>query len=372
MTKKLHDSMSRPLVEDNGAGGHEPYVRLDDGGIPAIGTTTDAPFVGTEDGTARTVVSILKGIKNSIYVSLLAILGATTGAAVVTDDNGTIQQYLRGLVKLIVAKITVSINQTTLGSTNAVYSAPAPQTPTSYRTAVVAADVMAVPGTVTCTKLTGVGSLTAGVYNIKVVAINAFGRTTATAGNVAVTTETTNLGVRAAFAQVTGATHYDIYCSTDSDPKFTGRITEAQRASGIIISTHNVTSAGGAAGAVDIYPVGTGLQAATTAAQNAAYVIPASPVNCAGYSFVDFDLTYSRTGDDAAPSLTVAPAFYNSRLAAYKIGQPIQIQFGGVATALGSMCQRIRVECRGNSAVALIVQNIAGTGMSVDMDAVLS
>jgi len=37
-----------------------------------------------------------------------AAIGATTGAAVVTDTNGTIQQYLRGLVKLIAAKITVN------------------------------------------------------------------------------------------------------------------------------------------------------------------------------------------------------------------------------------------------------------------------
>lgn len=36
-----------------------------------------------------------------------ATLGAVDGAAVVADANGTIQQYLRGLVKLVVAKITV-------------------------------------------------------------------------------------------------------------------------------------------------------------------------------------------------------------------------------------------------------------------------
>jgi hypothetical protein len=58
--------------------------------------------------------------------------GIKTGAAVVTDADGTIQQYLRGLVKLIVAKITVQldtgsnvvgkvgIDQTTPGTTNKV------------------------------------------------------------------------------------------------------------------------------------------------------------------------------------------------------------------------------------------------------------
>jgi hypothetical protein len=38
-----------------------------------------------------------------------AAIGATNGAAVITDANGTIQQYLRGLVKLIAAKIGVTV-----------------------------------------------------------------------------------------------------------------------------------------------------------------------------------------------------------------------------------------------------------------------
>lgn len=32
----------------------------------------------------------------------VSVLGATTGAAVITDSNGTIQQYLRGLIKLLI------------------------------------------------------------------------------------------------------------------------------------------------------------------------------------------------------------------------------------------------------------------------------
>ncbi len=37
----------------------------------------------------------------------VATLGATTGAAVITDANGTIQQYLRGIVKLLITSGTV-------------------------------------------------------------------------------------------------------------------------------------------------------------------------------------------------------------------------------------------------------------------------
>jgi hypothetical protein len=42
-----------------------------------------------------------------------AVQGATTGAAVVTDANGTIQQYLRGLVKLFITagSALVSVSQ---------------------------------------------------------------------------------------------------------------------------------------------------------------------------------------------------------------------------------------------------------------------
>lgn len=244
-------------------------------------------------------------------------------------------------------------------------------TPAAYRSAITAADVISVPGTVTCTKQAG-GGVTAGIHNIKVVAVNAHGRTAAKTGDVAVTTETTNLTVRAAFAAVTGATHYDIYVSTDADPKWVGRITEAQRGTGIKITAVGVTGAGGTAGAVDVEAVGTGLQAATTAAVNTAYNIPASPVDCTGYQYVDFDLTFSRTGDAVASALTVIPFFYNSRTATYQAGTISTISFGGTAAAYSGNKQRLRVDCRGNDAIALIVAAITGTGASLDIDSVLS
>lgn len=61
-----------------------------------------------------------------------AVAGVTSGAAVITDVNGTLQQYLRGIVKLIATNITVviaagsaligkvGIDQTTPGTTNLV------------------------------------------------------------------------------------------------------------------------------------------------------------------------------------------------------------------------------------------------------------
>jgi hypothetical protein len=82
-----------------------------DGANVVEGTKADVPVDVVEDITARTGISLWKGIKNYLK-SILAILGATNGAAVITDADGTVQQYLRGLVKLIVAKITVILDAT--------------------------------------------------------------------------------------------------------------------------------------------------------------------------------------------------------------------------------------------------------------------
>jgi hypothetical protein len=53
-----------------------------------------------------------------------AVQGATTGAAVVTDANGTIQQYLRGLVKLLITagSALVSVSQRQLAGVPSSFS----------------------------------------------------------------------------------------------------------------------------------------------------------------------------------------------------------------------------------------------------------
>lgn len=243
-------------------------------------------------------------------------------------------------------------------------------TPILHRSAVVAADVMAAPGTVTCTKQAG-GSCNAGEHYVKVVAINGYGRTTATAGNTTVTTETTNLTVRAAFAAVAGATHYDIYCSTASNPLWVGRITAAQRTSGIVIDAVGSTAAGGTAGAVDIAEVGTGLAADTTAAVNTAYV-PPTPVDCSGYSNIHFDIELTRTGDAVAPALVVVPYYYNAVAAVSFAGSPSTLTFGGATNVYTARRQRLTVACYGAAGCGLLVQSIAGTGASVNVYASLS
>lgn len=237
-------------------------------------------------------------------------------------------------------------------------------TPAAYRTAVTAADVLAAMGTVTCTKIAGAG-LTAGAYITNVVALNAHGRGIAKVGSATITTETTNLRINAAFAAVPGATHYDIYCTTVA-ALWSGRITEAQRAAGVLLST---LGAGSAVDSVDIDVIGTGL-AGSLAAQNTAYIVPAEVVNCAGYQYIDWHVACSRTGDAVAPALTVAPFLYDG--ASYSQGTAYAHTFGGASGILGSMRFVLRTEVRGYTQAALVVQSIAGTGMACTIRTVLS
>lgn len=250
-----------------------------------------------------------------------------------------------------------------------ILSGATPGTPTAHRAAVTAADVLAAPGVVTCTKLTGVGSATAGTYTVFVVAGNTYGRTTATQGNTTVTTETTNLGVRAAFAQVAGATFYDLYMSTaGAGALFVGRVTETQRASGIIINAVNGTTAGGTANAVDIYVVGTGLAVnGGQLAQNTAFAPESlTGIDPSGAQNLDINVTFSRTGDIAAGALVLIP-FYAMSSSHYAAGEPIPVNFGGVATAYEALRQTFRLPCRGRTTV-IVVASISGTSAAVDIE----
>ncbi|MFA5379095.1 MAG: hypothetical protein WC455_25290 [Dehalococcoidia bacterium] len=240
-----------------------------------------------------------------------------------------------------------------------------PTTPVLYRSNITAADVIAAMGTVTCTKIAGAG-LTGGAYITNVVAGNAYGRGVAKVGSATITTETTNLRINAAFAAVPNATFYDIYCTTTT-ALWSGRITEAQRAAGVLLSTKG---AGSAVNSVDIDVIGSGL-AGSLAVQNTAYVMPAETVDCTGYQYVDFDCFCTHTGDAVAPSITVCPFYYDVTALKWVAGQAYTPSFGGASGAYGSMAFSVRGECRGRL-TALVVQAIAGTGMSLTAYSVLS
>ena len=110
-----------------------------------------------------------------------------------------------------------------------------PTTPVLYRSNVATADTLAAMGTVTCTKIAGAG-LTGGAYITNVVAGNAYGRGIAKVGSATITTESTNLRINAAWAPVAGYDWYDLYCTTVA-ALWSGRVTAAQHAAGVLLST---------------------------------------------------------------------------------------------------------------------------------------
>ncbi len=71
--------------------------------VPVSATDLDIrPLVNTDVVTAE-----LSATDNAVLDAIAAVEGTTSGAAVVTDSNGTIQQYLRGLVKLLITGGTI-------------------------------------------------------------------------------------------------------------------------------------------------------------------------------------------------------------------------------------------------------------------------
>jgi len=102
------------------------------GGIASGAVATGALAAGSIAAGAKVAAAEIDGHSQT--------LGITTGAAVVTDAAGTVQQYLRGLVKLLVDKITVAIDQTTPGTTNKVVADVPTATPTTYNVTCTVAD----------------------------------------------------------------------------------------------------------------------------------------------------------------------------------------------------------------------------------------
>ena len=136
----------------------------DDPAVAVLGAKTDAKSAAT-DATSISAMSVWKQISASIQQMVfgagtaaaaqrttlasddpaVAALGATSGVAVVTDTAGTIQQYMRGLIKQWTAGTLVigaganligkfAIDQTTPGTTNGVQVNALPQA--TFRVAV--------------------------------------------------------------------------------------------------------------------------------------------------------------------------------------------------------------------------------------------
>lgn len=111
------------LIHSYGSGsGDALALRLKDNGDGTYSLGTTATLAGdveigavelkdaTDNTRAKVAATGAVAEGNNAVAVQAPVLGATTGAAIVTDANGTIQQYLRGLVKLLAAKITVILD----------------------------------------------------------------------------------------------------------------------------------------------------------------------------------------------------------------------------------------------------------------------
>lgn len=231
--------------------------------------------------------------------------------------------------------------------------------PQAHRKSVSAADLLGAVA-LGATSLVNGGSLTlSATYNNKVVGGNGLGRTTPTAGTAQTLAATGTIQtLRIPITQLSGAEYYDIYVSTDADPKWVGRITETQRAAGVVITAVGTTTSGGVAGSVDVQVPGTGLAAGASATVNTAFKVPAVTVDAQQYTYIDFDLELAQTGDVAVPSLKVRPVVKNAADEGYYALAETTLTFGPLR-------QRLRVDVRGAAAVALLVTEITGGVLNV-------
>ncbi len=148
--------------------------------------------------------------------------GAEALAQIVALAGGAVAQGAAGTqawpVGDAVAESTLAGILAALARQNLVYSAPDPQPPLAYRVAVSAPDCLPPPALGAGSAVSGGGLAPNTTYQIKVVAANAYGRTTPTQGT-AITTGASTLTARQPIAAVAGATAYDIYLSADADPE---------------------------------------------------------------------------------------------------------------------------------------------------------
>ncbi len=98
------------LFKDNGDGTYSPVVAA----TLQTNPTIDIGEVRIEDpsGTVANVKAATAIAEQDNVLGVQApVLGVTTGAAVVTNAPGTVQQFLRGLVTLIAAGLPASLGQ---------------------------------------------------------------------------------------------------------------------------------------------------------------------------------------------------------------------------------------------------------------------
>lgn len=243
-----------------------------------------------------------------------------------------------------------------------------------HRSAVAAADVLALPGTLTLSAITEAGSNLTNVATT--VAVSAFNRWGPTGpGTIPGTiTPVANQAVRVAFAAVTGADGYDIFLGIGGAALWVGRITEAQRGTGdqIISAVGSVSArAGGTvAGTIDVGIVGTGLSYTVNPfiVNNAFTPATPTPVSCVGFNRAILHVKLSVTDLRSLPTLVLTPFFNDQTSTADWFADRTQTQTMTLLTAAGNVQeQQFPITVDGSTNLVVLVQAITGQGAAASV-----
>jgi hypothetical protein len=317
-------------------------------GANAIGSITNTIFAATQSGTWN-----LTNITGTVSLPTLAATSTLQSAL-----NALLPASLGSKVSAASLSITPANDAAfMLGAVTSVSSV--------YRTSITAPDI-ATPTVGILTTAAG-GSLTAVAHQVRVTAVNAFGRSLPVipAGNGIVATASGVIRIPI----TPNGLDFDIFLSTVADPLYLGRVTAAEVTSGVIITaaataTTNCikTTTGATAGVVECRVVGT-QRAASTDIIPFSFVMPATPISCVGKQFVDIDVEVTLTASPVLPVIVVVPFFLNST--------DIYVQSDIVSTlnlSVGTSNRtRLRYQVQGNTGVHLVVQSIVGVGASINM-----
>lgn len=184
---------------------------------------------------------------------------------------------------------------------------------------------------------------------------------------------------------------YDIFLSTDSNPKYVGYVTEVQRAAGAIITAMGtVTTEGGQAGSVKVNVVGTGVAnnadpfkidnsyILETDTAKSGYIAPVDLTNAVG-ALVEVSVEV----DDlrANPTLILAP-FIGNQLHEYMHMHPSGLQTVTLLSAAGKLFkQSFWLDINGvhgkredndlilyqDNSLKILIDTITGQGTEVDI-----
>jgi hypothetical protein len=231
-----------------------------------------------------------------------------------------------------------------------------------HRSGITAVDKLSAI-TITAANQAGVvGVMANASHNCAVAPRNAYGSVGASA--IVAVTPTLNKTVDITVPQCEGATHYDVFFSTDAAPLWVGSITEAQRAAGCAITAVGTVGAGGSAGVVNVRLVGTG--AASSAYANNAYSLAGiteidTRSKTKAYVYVSMTLTDFRT----APTLSIVPFLKNAYTGLFA---QAQAQAVSLLAAVGqSLNQVFAVDVDGSEALKVPIGTLTGYGASVNI-----